>query len=111
VHFRLGEERHPRAGDLKGKRIGVPEYQMTAPVWIRGILSDDYGVKVTDVAAFLRRRGRARARREAEDPGAAVDQAASHSRATRRFRMLADGELDALVTAGRPRRSLSVPKT
>ncbi len=29
--------------------MGVPEYQMTAPVWIRGILSDDYGVKVTDV--------------------------------------------------------------
>src|SRR6185436_1146147 len=39
--------RKPR--DLKGKRIGVPEYQMTAPVWIRGILSDDYGVKVTEV--------------------------------------------------------------
>jgi len=49
VHLRLGEERHPPAEELKGKRIGVPEYQMTAPVWIRGILSDDYGVKAGDV--------------------------------------------------------------
>jgi len=30
--------------DLAGARIGVPEFQMTAPVWIRGILQDDYGV-------------------------------------------------------------------
>jgi 4,5-dihydroxyphthalate decarboxylase len=39
--------REPR--DLVGKRIGVPEYQMTAPVWIRGILSDHYGVPVDSV--------------------------------------------------------------
>jgi 4,5-dihydroxyphthalate decarboxylase len=35
--------------DLIGKRIGNPEYQMTAPVWIRGILSDHYGVPVDSV--------------------------------------------------------------
>src|SRR6476620_10339585 len=32
--------------DLISKRVGTVEYQMTAPVWIRGILQDEYGVKV-----------------------------------------------------------------
>jgi 4,5-dihydroxyphthalate decarboxylase len=36
--------REPR--DLIGKKVGNPEYQMTAPVWIRGILQDEYGVPV-----------------------------------------------------------------
>jgi 4,5-dihydroxyphthalate decarboxylase len=38
--------------DLIGKRVGVPEYQMTAGVWIRGILSDEYGVPVSSVTYF-----------------------------------------------------------
>jgi 4,5-dihydroxyphthalate decarboxylase len=35
--------------DLIGKRVGVPEFQMTAPVWIRGILAEHYGVPIDSV--------------------------------------------------------------
>jgi 4,5-dihydroxyphthalate decarboxylase len=38
--------------DLVGKRIGVPEYQLTAPVWQRGILQDEYGVDPASVEYF-----------------------------------------------------------
>ena len=33
--------------DIVGKRVGNPEYQMTAPVWIRGIMQDEFGVSPT----------------------------------------------------------------
>src|SRR5438105_9402215 len=87
-----------RAEDLKGKRIGVPEFQMTAPVWIRGILADDYGVKVTDVEHFAGGQ---------EEPGR-IEKLKIDLPATIRLKsigpsktlagMLADGELDALLT-------------
>ena len=38
-----------RPEDLKGKIVGLPEYQQTANVWIRGILQDEHGVRATDI--------------------------------------------------------------
>ncbi len=35
--------------DLRGRLVGVPEYQMTAAFWARGILADEYGVQPSDI--------------------------------------------------------------
>ncbi|HYY16759.1 MAG TPA: hypothetical protein VE965_08995, partial [Gammaproteobacteria bacterium] len=35
-------------GDLKGKRIGVPDYDMTAALWFRITLKDLYGIEAKD---------------------------------------------------------------
>ncbi len=41
-----------RPEDLRGKKIGIPEYQITAAVWSRGFLADEYGVKAQDVTWY-----------------------------------------------------------
>ena len=43
------KDRIHRPEDLKGRRVGVPEYQLTANVWARAILADDFGVQPADV--------------------------------------------------------------
>jgi 4,5-dihydroxyphthalate decarboxylase len=37
------------AADLKGRRIGTPEYQLTACVWARGLLHDEFGLSPSEV--------------------------------------------------------------
>lgn len=48
IYVRTDRIRSP--ADLRGKRIGVPEYQLTANVWARAILEEEHGIVPEDVA-------------------------------------------------------------
>jgi len=47
--FVHGDSGIEEPGDLRGKVVGTPEWQLTANVWIRGTLADQYGVPVESV--------------------------------------------------------------
>jgi len=44
-----------KPADLKGRRVGVPEYQQTAALWIRGILQHEFGVAPTEMEFWMER--------------------------------------------------------
>ena len=88
--------------DLVGRKVGTPEYQMTAPVWIRGILADDFAVPVNGVTYYTGGE---------EEPGRrekiALDLPADIrvvpiGPTQTLSSMLASGEIDALYTARTP---------
>lgn len=89
-------------GDLAGKRVGTPEFQLTAGVWQRGILSDEYGVPAESAHYFT---GAVEQSRRPEKLALNLpdrfhvtpigdDQNLSE--------MLATGEIDAIYSAGEP---------
>jgi len=41
--------------DLKGKRVGVPEYQQTAALWTRGVLQHEFAVEPKDMEFWMER--------------------------------------------------------
>ena len=90
-----------KPADLRGKRIGVPEYQMSAVMWFRGYLQDEHGIAAKDmqwVQGGLENPGR-RDKFPLNLPDGfplttVLDKSLSQ--------MLADGELDAVMSARRP---------
>ena len=44
-----------KPADLKGKRVGVPEYQQTAALWARGVLQHEFGVMSQDMEYWMER--------------------------------------------------------
>ena len=88
--------------DLKGKRIGLPEYQITANVWIRGILKDDYGVEPNTIQWLrggIEEPGRGE-RSPIELPADVKLEQIPDDRTL--SQMLASGEIDAMISARNP---------
>ena len=84
-----------RPADLAGRRVGVPEFQMTAAVWARGMLQHEYGVKATDihwVTGGLKDAGR-KAMLEISIPGLDI----RHEERKTLNDMLMSGEIEALI--------------
>jgi 4,5-dihydroxyphthalate decarboxylase len=99
-------DRIKKPEDLKGKKVGLPEYQLTANVWARAILEDDYGVKPSDVH-WIRGGIEEADRPEKIAVQLPKDVRIDNSMAGKSIsRLLADGEIDGFIAPRPP----SLPK-
>jgi len=88
-------------GDLRGKQVGVPEYQMSAVMWFRGYLQDEHDIVAHDiqwVQAGLEDAGRRDKFPLNLPPGFPLVSLSEETLTD----MLADGRLDAVISARRP---------
>lgn len=86
-----------RPEDLKGKRVGVPEYQQTAALWTRGALQHEFGVRPEDLDWYMERTpegSHGGATGFQPPPGVRFQYIPPHKNIGQ---MLVDGELDATV--------------
>jgi 4,5-dihydroxyphthalate decarboxylase len=92
-----------KPGDLRGRPVGVPEYQMTAAVWIRGILEDRHGLPADEVSyrtGGLHEPGRTE-KITLDLPGRFDVRPIANDQTLNE--LLADGRIDALYSARAPR--------
>jgi len=88
--------------DLRGKRIGLPEYQITAVVWMRGLLQHEYGVSPAEI--HWRSGGQEEPGRDERTPLKPIPglDLKPIGKDETLVGMLRNGELDALFTARAP---------
>src|ERR1700745_745371 len=102
-------DRIKRPEDLKGKKVGVPEYQLTANVWARAILGDDHGVKPSDIhwiRAGIEEPGRPEKISLKLPAGVRLDNAPGGAPISQ---LLADGEIDGFIAPRPPTLSKAHP--
>jgi 4,5-dihydroxyphthalate decarboxylase len=86
-----------KPADLKGKRVGVPEYQQTAALWGRGVLQHEFGVAPQDMEFWMERTpemSHGGATGFAPPPGVTVNQIPADKSIGS---MMLEGELDAVL--------------
>jgi 4,5-dihydroxyphthalate decarboxylase len=86
-----------RPEDMRGRRVGVPEYQQTAALWSRGILKHEFGVDQTEMEFFMERlpeTSHGGSTGFEAPPGVTVNQIPLEKNIGQ---MLLDGELDATL--------------
>jgi 4,5-dihydroxyphthalate decarboxylase len=85
--------------DLKGKRVGVPDYSMTFALWMKALLKDLYGIEAKDISWYnMRPRNYSHGLELGLDddppPGVDVHWLTADDRPAK---MLQDGDLDAAI--------------
>lgn len=86
-----------RPEDLRGKRVGLGEYQLTANVWVRALLEDEYGVRPNEIEWMrggIEELGRIEKISVKLPSDIRISAAPSDKTLSQ---MLADGEIDALI--------------
>ena len=86
--------------ELRGKRIGVPEYTSTAIVWTRGMLKDEYGIEPQDIrwiTGGLRESGRIQ-KFKPNIPGVSIEHVSDRSLND----MILSGDIDGIIAPQSP---------
>jgi len=84
------------AKELRGKKVGIPSWLNTAGLWARGVLSDEYGVKPSDIHWVMPRRNKVDVTLPA---GTRLDVVASDESLAAR---MLKGEFDAIIVPDFP---------